>query len=502
MARACGLILLSAQLALWLSGAGSSDLHRGIGAAAGLLLAIAIGRAPPLARTPWAPLAVALAVGGGIAWFFRQVHAHSYFQYGNFDLGIYSNIALNTATGRPFFSSILVRNHLGEHFSPVIALFAPLYALQPSVRWLFAAQCLSFAAVPLILLRFVRRLEPDRARADLAALILTAAWMLYPPMQAAMAYPFHPTALAGPFAVLAFIRVHEGRFRAAFPFLLALLLCKENMSLVAVGLGLQALATHRARRPGLLLMAFGAAAGWLLVGFVIPAFREGTWQHAARLGPLVDVPQKAFYIMGLLLPLAFLPLFGWRGGVAALPLILLNVSTRFPPQYSSGFHYDDVIAPLLLAASAPVVIALVQRGAATRWAPAALAVAFAAGVCLVPASPLRAVLRQHPPPELIDVRQDLVRLERDHPQARIYAQSHLGPHLLRPDLRQIPLKTKDCGAEAYPAGSLVVLSEYVNPWGLRDYTACVESMERRPARFERVPGFRRLDVFRVLAPSP
>src|SRR5262245_55777652 len=44
------------------------------------------------------------------------------FRIDDFDTGIYSNLIWHLANGSWFYSDVLSRNHLGEHFSPIIAV--------------------------------------------------------------------------------------------------------------------------------------------------------------------------------------------------------------------------------------------------------------------------------------------------------------------------------------------------------------------------------------------
>ena len=75
------------------------------------------------------------------------------FGLGAFDSGIYGNIAFNTSSGEPFNSSVLEKNHLGEHFSPIVTMFAPLYLIKADLRWLLTVQAISFSLVPIIIYR-------------------------------------------------------------------------------------------------------------------------------------------------------------------------------------------------------------------------------------------------------------------------------------------------------------------------------------------------------------
>ena len=76
------------------------------------------------------------------------------FQISDLDTGIYSNVVWNLVNGNWFYSGVLNRDHLGEHFSPIIALFAPFFILYPSPVWLLGAQGLAVGTT-YVLLYFV-----------------------------------------------------------------------------------------------------------------------------------------------------------------------------------------------------------------------------------------------------------------------------------------------------------------------------------------------------------
>ena len=65
-----------------------------------------------------------------LIWIITYFHMFDRFNLGAFDSGIYGNIAFNTSSGEPFYSSVLQKNHLGEHFSPIVTIFAPLYLIK------------------------------------------------------------------------------------------------------------------------------------------------------------------------------------------------------------------------------------------------------------------------------------------------------------------------------------------------------------------------------------
>jgi len=347
-----------------------------------------------------------------------------------------------------------------------------------------------------------RGLIADRARASAVALGLSLLWGIYPPMVAAMRFPFHPTSLAAPWVLLAFYFVQRNDWRRAVPVLLLLLTCKESLSLVWVGLGLQVLVRRDAaggRWRGALLVVAGLGAAALMLKGVIPLFREGDWNQAGRLDPWVDGRLKLHYVVFLLIPVCGLPLWSWRNGIVALPSILLNLSTGYPPQYSSRFQYDDIIAPLLLAACIPAVEEIwrvTARWRTPRRVALALAALYLAAVWQLDRSPARVCWDRPATPVHVELNNRLARLAADYPHTWMYVQSHLGPQLHRYEMRQFPIHARDCGREAYRRGTLLVLSTNVPRWGFTDLEECIAEIEAR-SRFRRLPEYDPLTVFYV-----
>lgn len=506
----CAAVLVAAQMLIWLSGVGGADLHLvfgwsavllavlasfRIGAAGGRLSCEAAGR---LVQSPLPFLFLGLLYF--VVWMLHQGVRYYRFEFANYDLGIYSNVAFNTAQGHFMYSSILAHSHLGEHVSPVTALFAPLYALRPSVYWLFGAQCLSFAAVPLLLRDLCRAVIPDARRAGWIALALSLLWGIYPPMAAAMRFPFHPSSLAMPWVIACFTAVWSRRWGRAALLLPVLLLFKENLTLVWIGLGLMMIASGRDRRAGVLLIVAGGIAAWVCLKVIIPFFRDGDWGQGGRVDPLADPVLKAWYLFRLLAPVLALPLVGWRYGIAALPPILLNLSTGYRPQYSTAYQYDDVIAALLFAACVPGIETLRFRIGAW-WTPrrslmAACAV-YATVLLQLERSPAGDAWANPPEPVHRQMNAELRRLSAEFPGIWMYVQAHLGPHLHRHEMRQFPIKARDCGTWKYRDNSLLVLSTNAHAWGFTDLGECIAEIERHPRRYRRLTEFETVQVYHV-----
>ncbi|MFQ5416536.1 MAG: DUF2079 domain-containing protein, partial [Myxococcota bacterium] len=209
------------------------------------------------------------------------------FHVDDFDTGIYSNVVWNVANGAGFYSDVLRTHHLGEHFSPIMAVFAPLYAFAPSALWLLVAQALAVGATFALLMRVFERIGSSVA--DVAghwfAPGCLALFLCYRPMWSALYHDFHPSTLGMPLVAGALLCLHSGSRRGLWICVALLLATKELAVATTLGLALYAVAVLGERRVGMALASVSALAAIAVFGGVMPAFRDGPWEHMARGGP-------------------------------------------------------------------------------------------------------------------------------------------------------------------------------------------------------------------------
>ena len=292
------------------------------------------------------------------------------FQISDLDTGIYSNVVWNLVNGNWFYSGVLNRNHLGEHFSPIIVVFAPFFILYPSPVWLLGAQGLAVGTT-YVLLYFVGLKIFCEAKTNFVkplALVFAIWAFFYPPLTSALLSEFHPSTLATPLLTAAVLAMLHGRDRVLWPLVAFLLLSKENAPLAVFGLGCYAWLVLSRPRLGITLAAVACVSAVLIMGVVMPLSRGDHWEHYNRLGPFASLRFKSFYLVQLVKALAYLPLASWRSLVCAVPLVSLNLSVTFYPQFSSRFHYDDFTSIfLVVAAMHGAVVVFRAVGSVFNW---------------------------------------------------------------------------------------------------------------------------------------
>jgi len=273
---------------------------------------------------------------------------------------------------------------LADHWSPVLALLAPLQAIHDSPATLLVAQAVLFAlAIPPLWVYTRRQLGTG------AAYFVCVAYAVSLPVMEAVIFDFHEVAFVPVLTALMVERFDAGK---RWPGILAaagLLLVKEDMGLLVAGFGVYLLlARWRSEKwTGLAFVAGGVAATWAATHLLIPAFGGSAtfyWaygQFGSTLGSaLLNVlthPLHALHVfvtpwvkartmIGLLAMFALLPLASPMV-IAALPLLAERMlASGYPLWWQAKFQYDAFLVMILCCAAVDGAARL-QRHWPARW---------------------------------------------------------------------------------------------------------------------------------------
>ena len=358
-------------------------------------------------------LAVAAATAAAAAAYITYgLVQYATFRVGTFDLVIFDQAVRSYAHFHPGIAPVKgvqdgfgpAFSVLGDHWSPAIALLAPLYWLYDGPQNLIVAQGVLFAVAVPPLWAFTRRVCASPAAAYLAAAAYAASW----PVAEAVAAGFHEVAFVPVLTAVFFERLAAGRIRTALAAAFALLFVKEDMGLLVTGFGLFLLAARGARfaawAPGHPLarrrhriilggcLVIGGIAAMLLATYVLrPALggRAGYyWAYwslggnarlaaghvlrdplaAARLAitPRVKLTTMA-WLAGVLL---FLPLLSPLT-LAALPLLAERMLASSQPNWwGTTFQYNAFVEMVLVCAAvdgAARIAGWAARAAGAPW---------------------------------------------------------------------------------------------------------------------------------------
>ena len=308
-----------------------------------------------------------VVVFGSLTW--RQ---HSNYGTFGFDMGLHDQgIWLTSRFAEPFVT-VRGMNYYGHHVNLVSVLYVPLYWLGAGPHVLFLTQTIALAvgAVPLWLL--ARR----RIGSPWIALAPAAAWLLHPSVEWMAWWHWHPETMAVTPLLFAWWFAVERRWRPFAAMVVLALLCKEDVALAVLMLGVALLLWRAVRsfRAGA-LVATGAVA-WFAIctRVIIPAILGATPFYERKLFPQFgdsmgsiawgiltrpdDVAALAFetgrleYYLEMLAPFGLLSIAGLPVLLIAGPQTLINVLSALPGTYDIRFQYSAmVVVGVALAAA-------------------------------------------------------------------------------------------------------------------------------------------------------
>ena len=326
------------------------------------------------AREPWL---MVLVVAAATAYGVYSIIRHSHFNSLGWDLGIFDQAIWHYSRFEAPESTLVGRpSLLGDHFHPILLLLVPLYWIRSDPAMLLGAQAVLLAASIVPVWLYVRD-KLGRRPAYLMAAAYSAFWGIH----SAVDFDFHEIAFAPLVTALLLLFAERRQWRRYFIALVALLLIKENLALLAVAIAAW-LVTQRAYRQALITAVAGLAWFFITVNWLIPMFAgDLPFRHWTYPAFGTDLPSSLYNIardptllfevlvtpgtkvdtmillflpflfMGLLSPLALL----------YVPLILERMLSVNPWHWTTMRHYSLVIAPIIVLASADGIRRVARR---------------------------------------------------------------------------------------------------------------------------------------------
>ena len=338
----------------------------------------AAGRASAPARTgasrlplttfdgPRVCLVVAIAIWSAT---FARLGALRHDRFGTFgfDLGIYDQAPWLLSRARDPFVTVRGLEAFGHHVNVILFVLAPFYRLGAGPHFLLLVQIAAQASGACAVFLLAR----DRLGDRWLALALGVVYLLHPTSQWLVWEFFHPDAVSiGPllFAYWASRERRWGWFAVAAIFAA---MCKEDVALVLVVIGLL-IAFRGDRRIGI-----GVSAG-SLVWYVVATRVVIPWQngigpfydtffgtlgttpsgvvynvvrHPVAAWKVVDHRDRYEYLWHMLGPLAFVPLLSPSSLAIALPMLAVDLLTSFPYARDAHFHYSALVLVGLIIAT-------------------------------------------------------------------------------------------------------------------------------------------------------
>jgi uncharacterized membrane protein len=227
-------------------------------------------------------------------------------------------------------------------------------------------------------------LAKERLENEFVAFVFAVAYLLFPPLGFANADEFHAVAMAPTLLLFAFYFAHrahsetgKSRKKNYLRFALFAILamsCKEEISLLVFMIGLYMLLAQKERRVSIVTMAVSVIWFYIAVYVIIPYYEKTdhpflsfytAWgrnpleiafyllTHPKTAWQFIVTKPKLAYLYSLLAPLGFLPLFGPRIMILALPSLGINLLSSNPGMHQAHApaHYIAPIVPFMVIAS-------------------------------------------------------------------------------------------------------------------------------------------------------
>ncbi|MCW2847985.1 MAG: hypothetical protein JWR90_1959 [Marmoricola sp.] len=268
-----------------------------------------------------------------------------------FDLGFFESVVRDYAHGHLPRLQVTDTATAALHFSPILALLAPLVLLVSSPLTLLGVQALAVAAGVIPLMR--------AAGAGWIAWVVAISYGLAPGFGALIGYDFHEVALGVPLLSLSLAAMLRSDHRAAVLWALPLLLVKEDLGLTVAALGFVVF-LRGSRRWGVVAMVVGAVAFLAIQWWVLPAWNGDTAGFADKYAPagpadalrvLFDgVGQKWRTVLFLLLPTGLLALRSPMLLIVALPTYGWRFVSARQTYWEPWYQYEAILVPIAVAA--------------------------------------------------------------------------------------------------------------------------------------------------------
>ncbi len=337
-------------------------------------------------------IAAALLFWAALVVLLLHRHYSMYPSYASFDQGIFNQVFWNSAHGRLFQSSLsstlstpvvhdgelpFVGYHrLGQHFTPALLLWLPLYALFPYPATLLVLQITLLTAAGLLLYRLAR----ERLGVAIATLITISFYAANAVVGPSLAN-FHDLCQVPLFTFTLFLAVEQRRWWVFWMAAAVVLAIREDAGVILFSIGCYLAVS---RRPGLGLATCVVSLGYILVltNVVMPLFSEDISRRfmIEQFAPYVDsneattldvikglltrpgqllsdlvtpVDRTLKYLLAQWLPLAFVPAISpsaWA--LSAFPLVklfirddstALAINLRYALTVVPGFFYGAIL---------------------------------------------------------------------------------------------------------------------------------------------------------------
>lgn len=164
-----------------------------------------------------------------------SIYQYTQFMYSGFDLGIFHQVIWNTAHGRWFAYSFNPYSYLVDHREWLIVLFAGVYKVIAHPFLLLIAQSVALGAGALAVYCIALRIAGVGHKTQ--ALVWSLVYLLHPTLHAMNLFEFHMMIFALPTSLWLWYAFDTQRRGVAVVLWIALLLLRDDLALMLIGVG-------------------------------------------------------------------------------------------------------------------------------------------------------------------------------------------------------------------------------------------------------------------------
>ncbi|MDB5058883.1 MAG: hypothetical protein JWO59_2355 [Chloroflexi bacterium] len=300
------------------------------------------------------------------------------------DLGNMTQAFWNTVHGHLFHFQNMRQNasieafgtdtRLSFHVEPIIPFLSIIYFFWQHVETLLIMQVVAVAtgAFP------TRLLARRHLKSPLAEVAFPVAYLLFPALEAANLYEFHPVTFAAPLLLWAFYFADSRRYTLFTLTAVAAVGCKEELGVLVALMGLWIAVRNGERQFGAVIGVLGLAWSFVALKVVVPHFNAGDSSYWDRyvppgfLGNKVVLQSDAIrfwishpdmvrdnltsegklsYLHRMLFPTGYLSLLSPLTLLIGLPSLILILLSYEPHMFSGVAHYSAELVPVTIVSA-------------------------------------------------------------------------------------------------------------------------------------------------------
>lgn len=191
-----------------------------------------------------------------------------HFGFPTWDFGLFDQIIWRISRFQEAGGSLLGNHLLGDHFSPILYIIAPIFWFfnHPIALILFEILVVCLGCLPIFWI------SKKYHKSNLLSFAMSFAYIFYVGNQFALNFSFHATTLFAPLFLFAFYFFEEKKYFWHFVFIILALMCREDIGLYIFAYGVYLLVRRCAL--GIVHVFMGGIWFFITTGYLMPYFAK------------------------------------------------------------------------------------------------------------------------------------------------------------------------------------------------------------------------------------